>query len=259
MTAWDISTRSMGLGVLRTKVRLAVISPLDSDPGRLAGGSSSRCFGHCGRCLPFPGIQGPISSSGAPGGGDSSAAVVARAMAIAQLTQLHILVPASGVPPSQVPAECFPGGTSAREPTSPRRVTFASDVTVLGGAPSPIHSPDIIIHEPNCPEVTEEVATDVSAPIVPPPLGFCQFSWPREDWQVGGDSSLFTVDEELPGWPPGVLRDCWLICHYCRCCLSFWTARKTLSLLRLDRPGRSQVLRLRLSWTRHQWGTLRRM
>ena len=58
---------------------------------------------------------------------------VDRAMAIAQLTQLNILIPASGVPPGQVPAECFPGGTSARELTSPRRVSFASDVTVLGG------------------------------------------------------------------------------------------------------------------------------
>ena len=122
---------------------------------------------------------------------------------------LHISVPASGMPPGQVPAECFPGDTSAWELTSPRRVTFASDVTVLGGAPAPMHSPDIIIYEPSCPEVieedvmvTEDVTTDVSSPIVPPPPGLCQFSWPREDWQVGGDSSLFTVDEELPGWSP---------------------------------------------------------
>ena len=75
-----------GLGVLRTEERSAVLSPLDGDPGRLAGSSSSRCFGHCGRCPPFPGgrlsfstqipgVQGPISSSGSPGGGDSSAAV----------------------------------------------------------------------------------------------------------------------------------------------------------------------------------------
>ena len=39
---------------------------------------------------------------------------VVRAMAIAQLTQLNISIPASGAPPGQVPAECFPGGTSCR-------------------------------------------------------------------------------------------------------------------------------------------------
>ena len=131
--------------------------------------------------------------------------LVGRAMAIAQLTQVHISVPASGVTPGQVTAECLPGGMSARELTSPRRVTFANDVTVLGGAPSPMHSSDIIIHEPSCLEVieedimvTEDVSTDVSAQFVPPPPGFCQFSWPREDWQVGRDSSLFTVDELVP-------------------------------------------------------------
>ena len=170
----------------------------------------ARLFHEAGcRLVQVPGVEGPSSSSGAPGGViPRLLSFVAQAMAIAQLTQLHISVPASGVPPGQVPAECFPGGASVREP-SPRRVTFASDVTVLGGAPSPMHSPDIIIHEPSCPEVieedlmvTEDVATNASAPIVPPPPGFCQFSCPREDWQVGGDSSLFMVDEELPGWSP---------------------------------------------------------
>ena len=72
-----------------------------------------------------------------------------------------------------------------------------------------MHLPDIIFAEPSRPEVieedvmiTEDVATDMSAPIIPPPPGFSQFSWPREDWQVGGDSSLFTVNKELPNWSP---------------------------------------------------------
>ena len=34
---------------------------------------------------------------------------VGRAMAIAQLTQLRISIPASGAPPDQVPADCYPG------------------------------------------------------------------------------------------------------------------------------------------------------
>ena len=65
---------------------------------------------------------------------------VVRAMAIAQLTQLHISIPASGAPPGQVPAECFPGGASSQGLTSSRRVSFASSVTVLGDAPPPVHT-----------------------------------------------------------------------------------------------------------------------
>ena len=57
---------------------------------------------------------------------------VDRAMVIAQLTHINILIPASGMPPGQVPAECFPGGASTQELPSSRRVSFASDVTVLG-------------------------------------------------------------------------------------------------------------------------------
>ena len=69
-------------------------------------------------------------------------------MAITQLTQQRISIPASGAPPDQVPAECFPGGTSSQGLTSPRRVSFASSVTVLGDAPPLVHSPDIIVHDP---------------------------------------------------------------------------------------------------------------
>ena len=134
---------------------------------------------------------------------------VVRAMAIAQLTQLHISIPASGVPPGQVPAECFPGGASSQGLTSPRRVSFASSVTVLGDAPPSVHSPDIMAQEPLRSAVVEEDdmdtgggTTDTYAPIIPPPPGFEQFSWPHEGLIVGGDPSLFTFTEELPGWFP---------------------------------------------------------
>ena len=50
--------------------------------------------------------------------------------------------------------------------------------------------------------ITEAVVTDASAAIVPPPPGFRQFSWPRDDWMVGGDPSLNMVVDELPGWSP---------------------------------------------------------
>ena len=68
-----------------------------------------------------PGVQGPISPPGAHGGGGvlpRLLSFVGRAMAIGQLTQLRISIPASGAPPGQAPAECFPGDTGADEPTA---------------------------------------------------------------------------------------------------------------------------------------------
>ena len=90
----------------------------------------------------------------------------------------------------------------------PRRVLkFASDVTVLGGAPPMDKSPDILLHDPVCPEIDEEdemdivcATTDAPIPVVRHPPGFRQFSWPREEWGPGGDPSLFDFAKELPGW-----------------------------------------------------------
>ena len=87
-------------------------------------------------------------------------------MAIAQLTQLHISIPASGAPPGQVPAECFPGGPSSQGLTSPQRVSFASSVTVLGDAPQLVHSPDIVVHEPLRPDIVEEDDLDTGGALM---------------------------------------------------------------------------------------------
>ena len=128
---------------------------------------------------------------------------------LAGCTQLRISIPASGASPGQVPEECFPGGTSSRVLTSPRRVSFASDVTVLGGAPPQDNSPNIVLHDPPCPEIAEGdemdtggVTEDITATVVPPPPGFRQFSWPREEWSVGSEQSLFDFTKGLPGWFP---------------------------------------------------------
>ena len=76
---------------------------------------------------------------------------VTRAMAVAQLTNLHISIPKSGAPPGEVPVECFPPSVSSRGLTDPRRVSFASEVTVLGDDPILERSRDILIHAPVCP------------------------------------------------------------------------------------------------------------
>ena len=103
---------------------------------------------------------------------------VGRAMAITQLTQLHISIPAPGAPPGQVPAECFPGGASSQGLTSQRRVSFASSVTVLGDSPPPVHSPESSAQELLCFAAAEEDAmdtgggtTDTSAPHHPTSTG----------------------------------------------------------------------------------------
>ena len=62
--------------------------------------------------------------------------------------------------PGQVPAECFPSGTLSQGLTSPRRVSFANSVTVLGDAPPLVHSLDISVQEPLRSEVVEEYDMD---------------------------------------------------------------------------------------------------
>ena len=138
-------------------------------------------------------------------------ALVARAMAIAQLTYLHISIPASGAPPGEVPEECFPHSPD------PHCVSFASGVMVLGGDPTleqspdhiPVNRPDIQIHDPVCPDIPEEGDMDISIaepdvhiPILQPPPGFLHFSWPQEEWGPDGDPSLLDFSKDLPGWFP---------------------------------------------------------
>ena len=56
-------------------------------------------------------------------------------MAIAELTHLHITIPASGSVTEAVPEDCFPHVPLPRVLVSFRRVSFASKVTVLGTVP----------------------------------------------------------------------------------------------------------------------------
>ena len=52
-------------------------------------------------------------------------------MAIAQLTHLYISIPASGAPPGEVPADCFPGAVTSADADAPWRVSFAPEVSLL--------------------------------------------------------------------------------------------------------------------------------
>ena len=70
-------------------------------------------------------------------------------------------------------------------------------------------SPNILIHDPVCPEIAEDdemdivrAETDLPIPVIRPPPGFRKFSWPREEWGPDGDLPLFSFSKELPGWFP---------------------------------------------------------
>ena len=137
--------------------------------------------------------------------------------------------------------------------TDPRRVSFASGVTILGGRPPLEQSPDILIHDPFCADVTEEDEMDIlgAEPDVPiavlrPPPGFRQFSSPREEWGPDVDPPLFNFSKELPGWFPwGEIGDSRLIRQRCRFRQSFRIAWTTRLLPMWVRPGKSRTLRYR--------------
>ena len=84
--------------------------------------------------------------------------------------------------------------------------------TVSGDALPPVHSPEssaqALLHSAVAEEDVVDTeggamdSTDTPAPIIPPPPGFRQFSWPNDDWKVSDDPSLFTFMKELPGWFP---------------------------------------------------------
>ena len=86
-------------------------------------------------------------------------------------------------------------GAPSQELTSSRRVSFASNVTVLGDVPPAVRSLDsgaqelirLAVAEEDEMDTVEETsdAADTPPTIIPPPSGFSQFSWPYEDWSVG--------------------------------------------------------------------------
>ena len=121
-----------------------------------------------------------------------------------------------------MPEECFPTVPLPRVSADPRRVSFASKVTVLGVSleserlpdPVPVDLPDIQIHDPVYPCIPKEdnmdVSTEVSdtnVPVLPPPPGFECFSWPKATGGPGVDPSLFDFSAELPGrFPMGLVE-----------------------------------------------------
>ena len=131
---------------------------------------------------------------------------VSRAMAIAQLTHLQISVPASGAPPGQVPADCYPGGAPHTKRPSPRHVSCAEEVTMLGDVSPSVCSPEQGTPTQLVPAVTEEdliapvgepIGSSSTAPAsFPPPPGFSPFSWPVDDGNMDIELTCFPFDAD---------------------------------------------------------------
>ena len=151
---------------------------------------------------------------------------VCWAMAIAQLTHLRISIPSSGVPPGQVPAECFPGGAPHVRPPSRRHMSFADGVTVLGDAELPVCSPGaespplilpVVVEDSSIAPVEEliELVPSALGSSLPPPPGFSPFTFPLNDGGMDADElcaklgvdcspSLLAISRVCTDVPPGV-------------------------------------------------------
>ena len=137
---------------------------------------------------------------------------VDRAMAIAQLTHLRISIPASGAPPGEVPADCFPGVVPPAGAAVTRRVSFAPEVSILKKEMMP--EPADTAFPPDTSDVT--LTGDAIRPAAPPvtsiktvspPPGFPQFSWPQEDWMLSGDPGLDPGLRFVTSWSTRILKE----------------------------------------------------
>ena len=99
-----------------------------------------------------------------------------RAMAIAQLTQLRIAIPASGNPPGEVPLACFPMTKDMDTHKVAKRVSFA---TVDQMSSVPVNMATAETEE--TPSVNARVTGSRETSPVPPP-GFRPFEWPEVKW-----------------------------------------------------------------------------
>ena len=136
--------------------------------------------------FPHPALRGRVMNK--------LLALVARAMVIAQLTQLHITIPGSGSGMAAVPEECFPPVSLPRVLALPRRAYFASEVTVLGTTPG-----SSAIRELTSMDVSTAVSK-LDCPLLPAPPGFDQFVWPEAPQGPGGMPATFDFSVNLPGW-----------------------------------------------------------
>ena len=104
-----------------------------------------------------------------------------RAMAVAQLTQLRLAIPASGNSPGEIPLDCFPRTKDMDIHKVAKRVSFA---TVEQELSVPVILTTAEMEE--TPSVNEIVTGSRDTSPVPPP-GFRPFEWPEVKRMTNGE------------------------------------------------------------------------
>ena len=104
-----------------------------------------------------------------------------RAMAIAQLTQLRIAIPALGNAPGEVPMDCFPRTKDVDTRKVTKRVSFAT-LDQMSSVPVDMATAEI----EETPSVNARVTGSRETSPVPPP-GFRPFEWPEAKWIKNGE------------------------------------------------------------------------
>ena len=104
-----------------------------------------------------------------------------RAMAVAQLTQLRLAIPASGNSPGEIPLACFPRTKDMDTHKVAKRVSF---VTVDQTSNEPVNLQTAEMEE--TPSVNEIVTGPRETSPVPPP-GFRPFEWPEVRRMTNGE------------------------------------------------------------------------
>ena len=104
-----------------------------------------------------------------------------RAMAVAQLTQLRLAIPASGNSPGEIPLDCFPRTKDMDIHKVAKRVSFA---TVEQELSVPVIRTTAEMEE--TPSVNEIVVGSRDTSPVPPP-GFRPFEWPEVKRMTNGE------------------------------------------------------------------------
>ena len=158
--------------------------------------------------IPHPALRGRVVSK--------LINFVARAMAIAQLTHLHLTIPASGSVGEKVPEECFPPVLLPRGSVSTQRVLFASRVAVIDSmpeslgdqameGPEPTGSSDILIHRPTYQLFPGRDPMDESPlefPSITVPPGFNRIVRSGDTLGPAKPPSVVDISPIFPGWYP---------------------------------------------------------
>ena len=130
--------------------------------------------------------------------------LVNRAMVIAKLTHLRIVIPSSGNPPGEVPSDCFPKMDELGMIKMTKRVSFAPVCQTSTEEVDPLiaNMTGTIrqeIEEPRAKDVREE------SPVLPP--GFRPFECPQADWDDIGDVTLDPGLKFVASWSTKITKN----------------------------------------------------